>query len=150
MTVGLGTTRNPPNINLGRHYLSFVGATPFYAAARNGDVAMMRLLVKHGADPKITTDVGVTPLMAAACLDYYEGETPGPLTGVPEAERLEAVKLAFDLGNDINARTHLGDYPDDRQRGVHAARLSGEHERSAGSGRRRSALGRHDGAASAR
>lgn len=111
MTKGLGTTRNPPNINLGRHYLSFVGATPFYAAARNGDVDFMRLLVQHGANPNINTEVGVTPLMAAAGLDYYEGETPGPLTGVPEAERLEAVKLAFELGNDINARTHLGNYP---------------------------------------
>ena len=64
---------------------------------------MMRLLVDHGADPKINTEVGVTPLMAAAGLDYYEGESPGPLTGVPEAERLEAVKLALELGNDINA-----------------------------------------------
>jgi ankyrin repeat protein len=111
MTKGLGTTRNPPNINLGRHYLSFVGATPFYAAARNGDAAFMRLLVQYGADPNINTEAGVTPLMAAACLDYYEGETPGPLTGVPEAERLEAVNLALDLGNDINAQTHLGNYP---------------------------------------
>ena len=111
MTKGLGTTRNPPNINLGRHYLSFVGATPFYAAARNGDAAFMRLLVQYDADPNINTAVGVTPLMAAACLDYYEGETPGPLTGVPEAERLEAVKLALDLGNDINAKTHLGNFP---------------------------------------
>ena len=111
MTKGLGTTRNPPDINLGRHYLSFVGATPFYAAARNGDVKFMRLLAEHGADPNLNTEVGVTPLMAAAGLDYYEGETPGPLTGVPEAERLEAVKLALELGNDINARTHLGDYP---------------------------------------
>ena len=111
MTKGLGTTRNPPNINLGRHYLSFVGATPFYSAARNGDPTMMRLLLEFKADPKIATEVGVTPLMAAACLDYYEGETPGPLTGVPEAERLEAVKLAFETGGDINARTHLGDYP---------------------------------------
>jgi ankyrin repeat protein len=111
MTKGLGTTRNPPDINLGRHYLSFVGATPFYAAARNGDAAFMRLLVDHGADPNINTEVGVTPLMAAAGLDYYEGETPGPLTGVPEAERLAAVKLALELGNNINARTHLGDYP---------------------------------------
>jgi uncharacterized protein len=111
MTKGLGTTRNPPNINLGRHYLSFVGSTPFYNAARNGDAPMMRLLVKYRANPNINTAVGVTPLMAAACLDYYEGETPGPLTGVPEADRLEAVKLALDLGNDINAKTHLGDYP---------------------------------------
>jgi ankyrin repeat protein len=111
MTVGLGTTKNPPNINLGRHYLSFVGATPFYAAARNGDIQMMKLLLKYGADPKISTEVGVTPLMAAACIDYYEGETPGPLTGVPEAERLQAVKLAYEQGSDINARTHLGSYP---------------------------------------
>jgi hypothetical protein len=111
MTKGLGTTRNPPDINLGRHYLSFVGATPFYAAARNGDIAMMRLLVEHGADPKINTEVGVTPLMAAACLDYYEGETPGPLTGVSETERLQAVRYAYELGNDINARTSLGNYP---------------------------------------
>jgi hypothetical protein len=72
---------------------------------------MMRLLVEHGADPKAATPAGITPLMAAACLDYYEGETPGPLTGVPEAERLEAVKLAVELGNDLNAKTHLGDYP---------------------------------------
>jgi ankyrin repeat protein len=111
MTKGLGTTKNPPNINLGRHYMSFVGSTPFYNAARNGDPAMMKLLVEHGADPKLATAVGITPLMAAACLDYYEGETPGPLTGVSEAERLEAVKLAVELGNDLNAKTHLGDYP---------------------------------------
>ena len=111
MTVGLGTTRNPPNIPLGRHYLSFVGATPFYVAARNGDAPYMRLLVEHGADPKIPTEVGVTPLMAAAGLDYYEGETPGPFNGVPEAERLEAVKLALELGNDVNAHTHFGEYP---------------------------------------
>ncbi len=111
MTKGLGTTRNPPNINLGRHHMSYVGATPFYCAARNGDVAFMKILVEHGADPNLNTEVGSTPLMAAAGLDYYEGETPGPLTGVPEAERLEAMKLALQLGNNINARTHLGDYP---------------------------------------
>ncbi len=111
MTKSLGTTKNPPNINLGRHHLSFVGSTPFYNAARNGDAPMMRLLVAAGADPKMNTAVGVTPLMAAACLDYYEGESPGPTTGVSEAERLEAVKLAVELGNDINAHTTFGDYP---------------------------------------
>jgi ankyrin repeat protein len=111
MTKGLGTTRNPPNVNLGRHHLSYVGATPFYCAARNGDAAFMRLLKDHGADPNINTEVGVTPLMAAAGLDYYEGESPGPLTGVPELERLEAVKLALELGNPINAHTNFGNYP---------------------------------------
>lgn len=107
----LGATRNPPGINLGRHFLSFNGSTPFYNAARNGDAPMMRLLLQYGADPKITNAQGVTPLMVAACLDYYEGETPGPFTGVPEAERLEAVKLALETGGDINAKTNFGDYP---------------------------------------
>ena len=111
MTKLLGTTRNPPEIPLGRHYLSYVGATAYYVAAHNGDAPMMRLLVKGGADPKLNTNVGVTPLMAAAGLDYYEGETPGPFTGVSEPERLEAVKVAFELGGEINAKTHLGDYP---------------------------------------
>ena len=111
MTKSLGTTKAPPNINLGRHHLSFVGSTAFYNAARNGDAPMMRLLVSMGADPNINTAVGVTPLMGAACLDYYEGESPGPTTGVSEAERLEAVKLAIELGNDINAHTKFGDYP---------------------------------------
>lgn len=111
MTAALGATSNPPNIPLGRHYLSFVGATPFYLAARNGDAQFMRLLVAGGADPNISTAVGVTPLMAAAGLDYYEGETPGPFNGTSEAQRLEAVKLSVELGNDVNARTDFGNYP---------------------------------------
>ena len=40
-----GTARNPPNIRLGRHLLSYSGATPFYVAAKNGDIELMRLLV---------------------------------------------------------------------------------------------------------
>ena len=39
---------------------------------------MMRVLADGGADPMKSTRFGVTPLMAAACLDYYEGETAGP------------------------------------------------------------------------
>ena len=100
-------------IRLGRHYLTFSGATPFYLAARNGDVPYMRLLAAHGADPKIPTVLGVTPLIAAAGLDYWEGESAGPFTGVSEAERLDAVKLAIQLGNDINAAANFGDYPID-------------------------------------
>ena len=106
-----GIARNPPNIRLGRHLLSYNGATPFYVAAKNGDVELMRLLVEFKADPKLPTRTGITPLMVAAGLDTWEGETPGPFTGVPESERLEAVKLAVALGNDINARTNFGDYP---------------------------------------
>jgi ankyrin repeat protein len=106
-----GTARNPPNIQLGRHFLSYVGATPFYIAAHNGDATYMRLLKKYGADGTIATKAGITPLMAASGLDYWEGEAPGPFTGVSEAERLEAVKFALDAGNDINAHADFGDYP---------------------------------------
>ena len=106
-----GTARNPPNIQLGRHFLSYIGATPFYVAAKNGDVALMRLLARHGADATIPTRAGVTPLMVAAGLDYWEGESPGPFTGVSEAERLEAVKLALELGNQIDVQARFGDYP---------------------------------------
>jgi ankyrin repeat protein len=105
------SANNPRNIPLGRHFLSYFGATAYYVAARNGDAPLMRLHIKGGADPKINTAAGVTPLMAAAGLDYYEGESPGPFTGDTEAERLEAVKLAYELGGDINAQTHFGDYP---------------------------------------
>ena len=105
-----GTTRNPPGLFLGRHLLTYNGATAFYVAAKNGDHEYMRLLAKGGADPMITNRFGITPLMVAAGLDTWEGETPGPHTGVSEAERLEAVKTAIELGNDINAAAHFGDF----------------------------------------
>ena len=105
-----GTARNPPNIELGRHLLTFTGATAFYIAAKNGDAPMMRVLADGGANPTTTNKFGITPLMVAAGLDTWEGETPGPFTGVSEPERLEAVKLAVELGNDINAVANFGDY----------------------------------------
>jgi len=105
-----GTARNPPNIKLGRHLLSYIGATPFYVAAKNGDAPLMRLLADHGADPRMPTKAGITPLMVASGLDYWEGESPGPYTGVSEPERLAAVKLALELGNDINAHANFGNY----------------------------------------
>ncbi len=108
---GGGLARQPPNLAVGRHYLAYTGATPFYLAARNGDAPTMRLLAANGANPTMPQKFGVTPLMAAACLDYYEGETAGPFSGVSETERLDAVKLALELGNDINARTTFGEYP---------------------------------------
>jgi hypothetical protein len=86
-------------------YLTFNGATPFFLAARAGDVALMRVLVASGADPTIPTVQNVTPLMVAAGVGYWDYDTPGPLSGTSESERLEAVKLALELGNDINAVT---------------------------------------------
>jgi ankyrin repeat protein len=105
-----GTMRNPPLIQLGRHYVTYVGATPFYVAAHNGDAPYMKLLAQYRADPKMPNVLGITPLIAAAGLDYWEGEAPGPFTGCSQEERLAAVKLALELGNDLNAAAVFGDY----------------------------------------
>jgi len=107
----LGTVKAPPDISIGRAYLSYVGATPFYLAAKGADVLLMKLLVAHGADPLIPTVQKVTPMMAAAGLGFWDGESPGPESGVPESQALEAVKLTFELGNDMNATTDFGPTP---------------------------------------
>jgi hypothetical protein len=104
------TAKNPPLIHLGRHILTYSGATPFYLAAHNGDASYMRLLAEHGADPNLKNDLNISPLIVAAGLDYWEGESAGPFTGVSEAERLEAVKLAIQLGNDINYAAVFGGF----------------------------------------
>jgi len=49
--------------------------------------------------------------MAAAGIGYWDGESPGPYAGCSVKERLAAVKLALDLGNDINAHADFGDFP---------------------------------------
>jgi ankyrin repeat protein len=103
------TVRQPPDVLIGRNFLSLVGATPFYLAAKHSDVALMRLLVDHGADPLIPTEQHITPLIAAAGLGFWDGESPGPTTGVSEADTLAAVKLCVELGNDVNAATDFGD-----------------------------------------
>ena len=109
--VDLGIVKPPPGISVGRNFLSFVGATPFYLAAKHADVDLMRLLVRHGADPLVPTRQHVTPLMAAAGVGFWDGESPGPLNGTPEAVRLEAVRLAIELGADVHAATDFGDTP---------------------------------------
>ncbi len=49
------------------------GATPFLRASQSGDVVLMKLLLEHGADPKITTEAKVTPLMVASGIGWVAG-----------------------------------------------------------------------------
>ena len=63
------------------------------------DAELMRTLVDLGADPLMTNAENSTPLMAAAGLGT---RSPGEDAGT-EAEVIEAVQLALDLGNDIDA-----------------------------------------------
>src|SRR5690606_4588657 len=53
-----GMARNPPGLTLGRHLLTFNGATAFYVAAKNGDAPLMRVLAEHGADPTLPNRFG--------------------------------------------------------------------------------------------
>jgi len=79
------------------------GATSFWRAAQSSDTAAMKLLVEHGADPKMANKAGETPLMAAAGIGWaanWSVNAPVPL--------IDAVKLCVDLGNDIKASDNRG------------------------------------------
>jgi ankyrin repeat protein len=97
-----------------------VGATPFWLAARFTQPALMRLLVKHGADPLFVhrsdrvvdgpkgdryehRTAATTALMAATGMGGGGRGWFQPGRGEREALTLEAVKLAAELGGDVNA-----------------------------------------------
>ena len=89
-------TRRP---QMGVTTLNSIGATPFLLAARTADAPLMKLLAELGADPLLTHEDGSTPLMVAAGLGTNApGEDPGT-----EPEVLEAVKVALELGNNLDA-----------------------------------------------
>jgi uncharacterized protein len=90
---------------MGTTALDNVGATPFLLAARAADTELMRLLIELGADPLLANAANVTPLLAAAGVGTH---SPGEDAGI-EAEAVAAVKLALDLGGDINAVDSNGD-----------------------------------------
>jgi ankyrin len=85
-------------------WVDFTGQTPFLTAALAGDVTVMKLLLKYGADPRIPTFEGTTALMAAAGVNWVYDQTydEGP------ESLLEAVKLCYDLGLDVNAVNSMG------------------------------------------
>jgi uncharacterized protein len=90
---------------VGLTILNTKGATPFMLAARTADAEMMRYLAKLGADPLMTNEDNSTPLMAAAGLGT---RSPGEDAGT-EDEVIEAMQVALDLGNDINAVDKKGE-----------------------------------------
>ena len=76
------------------------GATPFLRAAQSGDLVLMKLLVEHGADPALSTDYKVTPLMVASGIGWVEGVT---YEWSPQ-QTLETVKYLLDHGAEVNAQ----------------------------------------------
>jgi ankyrin repeat protein len=83
------------------------GATPFVRAAQSGDLDLLKLLVKHGADPMLKTDFGDTALTAAAGIGWVEGVTYEHSV----KENVETVKYLLELGLDPNAANSDGRTP---------------------------------------
>ena len=85
-------------------WLNEEGATAFLRAAQSGDLQLLKLLVARGADPKINTKLGITPLAVAAGIGWVEGVTH---EHSPE-ETLEAIKYLLSLGINPNAQADTG------------------------------------------
>lgn len=100
--INARATKRP---QMGLTTLNSIGATPFLLAARTADFELMRLLAELGADPKLPNEDNTTPLMVAAGVGTQNpGEDPGT-----EPEVLEAVKVALELGGDLNAVDNNGE-----------------------------------------
>ena len=99
------------------------GATPYFLAAVSADPVLMRILVNGGADPRLPASGGITPLMAAArsaCTGAceYKGASDEIDDAALQAA-LEAVKVALELGSDIEAAAEEG------QTAMHMAAFTG-------------------------
>jgi ankyrin repeat protein len=76
------------------------GTTPFVRAAQSGDLELLKLLLAHGADPKVANDFGDTALSAVSGIGWVEGVTYEH----SRAESLEVAKMLLDLGLNPNSQ----------------------------------------------
>ncbi|HEX6993919.1 MAG TPA: ankyrin repeat domain-containing protein [Gammaproteobacteria bacterium] len=94
--------RNVPQDRGGDSILS-QGATPLLRAARAGDAPFVELLLEHGALVDLPSNQGVTPLMAAAGVEFGQRVTRG--RNRTDEGVLATMRLLLDAGADINARS---------------------------------------------
>ena len=94
------------------------GATPFLRAAQSSDTELLKLLLAHGADPKIATANNVTALAVASGIGWVEGVT----YEWSREQNLETVKMCLDAGIDPNAADVEG------RRALHGAAHKGRNE----------------------
>ncbi len=119
----IGATIDPPNQTSGRQIVAMLvdrganpnmqlfyrpagrgfggaarGATPLMAAAAEDDVEIVKLLLAHGADPRLYQADGQTPIMAALGGRGVFGG--GGATNVDKA--VEVIKVLHDAGTEIN------------------------------------------------
>ena len=84
-------------------WLNEEGATPFLRAAQSSDLVLLKLLLEHGADPSLSTDHKVTPLMVASGIGWVEGVT----YEWSAKANYDTVKLLLDLGAAVNTQDTL-------------------------------------------
>lgn len=94
-------------VDRGNDTMLGTGTTPMLRAAKAGDAEVIEALLAKGADPKIPTKFGITPLMAAAGLGSKEEDTTGRKK--TEAEAIASIKLCLDAGADVNTADNQGE-----------------------------------------
>jgi len=99
--------RRPPYRNVpqdrGGDGMLAQSATPLLRAARAGDAKFVELLLKHKALVDLPSKEGITPLMAAAGVDFGARVTRG--RNRTDEGILATMKLLLDAGAKINARS---------------------------------------------
>jgi ankyrin repeat protein len=98
---------------------AWVGATPYWLASRFAEPAIMRTLATAGADTRLASADGTTPLMTALMTPLGQGDrrdrfqTEAEIAQKPAGEdaavALRTVRLALELGADVNGVTETGD-----------------------------------------
>src|SRR5687767_12070999 len=103
----------PPFRNVGNDRgldgLLTTGTTPLLRAAKALDVPAIRVLLEQGADLKLTSSRGITPIMAAAGMGSVDADTRGfYLSEDVEQRSIESLTLLLKAGGDINAKDPRG------------------------------------------
>jgi len=95
----------PPRVGFSVFRISsLIGATPYWIAAMSGEADAMRVLAAAGADTRLTTKDGTTPLMAASGVGRVLAETRVTLD-----QSVQAARVALDGGSDVNAANAAGE-----------------------------------------
>lgn len=94
-------------VDRGADTMLTTGSTPLLRAAKAGDVEVIKALLAKGADPKLATKFGMTPIMAAAGLGSKEEDTTG--RHKTQAEAVESIQLFLNAGEDVNSVDRQGD-----------------------------------------
>jgi ankyrin repeat protein len=82
------------------------GTTPLLRAAKAGDVAVVKLLLAKGANPKATTANGVSAIAMAANVGTREEDMTG--RGKTQKQAIEVIRLLLDAGASVDVADNQG------------------------------------------